>query len=363
MVSRRRFLTAATCSLAAPLINRGRSRLFAQSSAEYSSLTVDLVENSLVVDMLGLLTLNYRKLIRWQTQPESFQPSDLEALKASRITVFHPAVGFTSGDIYQESWYDITRWNSFLAAHPQDFLRVDSPADLERAKAEKKIGVMLGFQNSEHFRTEADVDGFYAMGQRISQLTYDNNRLGGGSSSPHDPGLTEFGARVMQRMNTNGMAIDVSHCGDRTTCDIIEASQKPVLVTHSNCRALVPHSKRCKTDDAIQRLAAKGGVFGVTMVRPFVHPGAKADMENVLDHIDHIAKLAGVEHVAMGTDVDLDGRDHSGPKREDLDGIEYRRKVYDLTEGLVRRKYSRDDIELILGGNFRRVMSQISDCA
>ena len=361
MVSRRSVLTAAAYTLAAPLINRGRFRIFAQSTAEYSALTLDLIQGSLVVDMLGLLTLNYRKLIEWQTKPESFQPSDLARLKASGITVFHPAVGFTEGDIYQLSLQDITRWNLFLAAQPQHFLRIDSPSDLRRAKAAKKIGIMLGFQNSEHFRTEADVDRFYDMGQRVSQLTYDRNRLGGGSSDSHDPGLTDFGARVVERMNRIGMAIDISHCADRTTCNVIEASRKPVLVTHSNCRKLVPYSARCKTDDAIRRMAAKGGVMGVTMVRPFVHNGGRTDIENVLDHIDHIAKSVGVEHAAMGTDVDLDGRDHHGPRRYDLDGISYSRKAFELTEGLVRRRYSREDIALVLGGNFQRAMMQICD--
>lgn len=322
---------------------------------------MDLIQTTLVVDMLGLLTLNYRKLIDWQTRPESFQPSDLARLKASGIGVFLPAVGFTEGDIYQLSLDDITRWNFFLAAHPQQFLRIDSPADLLRARAEKKIGIMLGFQNSEHFRTEEDVDRFFSMGQRVSQLTYDRNRLGGGSSDSRDPGLTDFGARIVERMNRAGMAIDISHCADRTTCDVIAASRKPVLVTHSNCRSLVPYSARCKTDDAIRRLAAKGGVMGVTMVRPFVHNGGRADIENVLDHVDHIAQSVGVEHAAMGTDVDLDGRDHRGPRRYDLDGISYSRKAFDLTEGLVRRKYSRENIALILGGNFQRVMREICD--
>ena len=84
-----------------------------------------------------------------------------------------------------------------------------------------------------------------------------------------------------------------------------------MLVTHSNCRALVPMSARCKTDDAIRRMAAKGGVMGITMVRYFVKSRGTTTVEDVLDHMDHVAKLVGVEHVGIGTDVDLDGRDHS----------------------------------------------------
>src|SRR5262249_52743061 len=154
-----------------------------------------------------------------------------------------------------------------------------------------------------------------------------------------DIGLTEYGVQIVERMNKLGMAVDVSHCGDRTTLDAVDASSKPVLVTHSNSRALVPGSARCKTDDAIPKLAGKGGVIGVTMVRIFVSPGGPATMEHVLNHIDHIVQVAGIEHAGVGTDVDLRGRDSAAnPRRSDLDGIDYSRKIYDLTEGLVRRK-------------------------
>jgi membrane dipeptidase len=353
---------SAAAALAAPLINRGRFRLFAQSEQEYCALTIDLVHSSLVIDMLGLLTLDYRKLTDWQSNPDHFKAADLRKLKSSGTTVFHPAVGFVGGDIYQSSLNNIMNWNAFIAAHSADFVRVDSIADLRRAKNANKIGVMIGLQNSEHFRTETDVDRFYSLGQRVSQLTYNRNRLGGGSSNPVDAGLTDFGARIVERMNRVGMAIDISHCADRTTLDAIAASSKPVLVTHSNCRSLVPGIARCKTDSAIRKMAAKGGVMGVTMVRPFVSCGNSATIEEVLKHIDYIAELAGVEHVGLGTDVDLDGRDrHPAVARYDLDGIQYEKKVFDIVEGLVRRKYSSESIRLILGGNFQRALGEIFD--
>jgi membrane dipeptidase len=172
-------------------------------------------------------------------------------------------------------------------------------------------------------------------------------------------GLSRYGAQVVERMNKLGMAIDVSHCADRTTSDAIAASTKPVLVTHSNCRALAA-SARCKTDQTIQKMAAKGGVMGITMIRAFVHPGGPASVNDVLNHIDHVASIAGIEHVGLGTDVDLDGRDLAQAiRRYDLDGIKYPKKIFDLTEGLVRRNYSRGNIELILGKNFQRALTAI----
>lgn len=342
------------------MIQRGRFSLFAQSGLAYSAATIELIQRSTVIDMLGLLTLNYSKLESWVAQPARFTSQDFEKLRASGITIFHPAVGFTDGDVYDASLRDITGWNEFIASHPSDFLRIDSPAHLQQAKSSGRLGIVIGQQNSLHFRIVDDVDSFYKLGQRVSQLTYDDNTIGGGSSDPRDFGLTAYGTEIVDRMNKVGMAVDVSHCSDRTTLDAIDASRQPVLVTHSNCRALVS-AARCKTDEAIRALAAKGGVMGITMVRGFVQASGPATIEDVLDHIDHVANLVGVEHVGIGSDVDLDGRDaHIRPrKRFDLDGVDYSQKIFDLTEGLIRRKYSADNIALILGGNFQRALASI----
>ncbi len=359
MLSRRSLLKSAAWALGAPCVNRGRFALFAQNDTDYSVRAIELVRQSTVIDMLGLLTLNYRKLTTWRNDPALFRDADFQRLQKSGITVFHPAVGHISGDIYRDSLNDITGWNRFMEAHAQRFLRIESPADFARAKTLNKIGIVIGQQNSEHFRDVDDVDRFYGLGQRVSQLTYNTCRIGGGSADRQNPGLSPYGAQIVERMNHLGMAIDVSHCGVQTTMDSIEASAKPVLVSHSNCRALVPTSPRCKTDEIIRRMARKGGVIGITMVRSFVRRGDSVTIEDVLNHIDHVTKLVGVEHVGIGSDVDLDGRDVISSRKYDLDGIDYSKKVYDLTEGLVRRNYSSRNIELILGANFERALTEI----
>src|SRR2546430_16924698 len=109
-------------------------------------------------------------------------------------------------------------------------------------------------QNSEHFSTEDYFDRIYQLCQRVSILTYNSrNLIGNGSTERHDEGISDFGIAIIERMNKVGMAVDVSHCGDRTTLDAFEISKKPVLITHSNCRALVPGHPRLKTDEAIKR--------------------------------------------------------------------------------------------------------------
>jgi membrane dipeptidase len=321
-----------------------------------------------VIDMLGLLTLDFPKLYGWQRAPETFAKTDFDKLKGSGITVFHPAVCYDGRAAYDESLKDVQRWKRLIAALPSYFTLIGRQADLDQAKAGGKIGILLGQQNSEHFRTIDDVDYFYALGQRVSLLSYGTNRLGGGSNDSHDPGLSKFGAHVIERMNKVGMAIDVAHCGDRTTLDAFAASRKPVLITHSNCRALVPTRTRCKTDEAIRKMAATGGVMGISMIRGFVSPSGPANVESVLNHIDRVVRLVGVEHVGVGSDVDLEGRSRLSAAmlrqehilgRTDLDGLNYPKKVFDLTEGLVRRGYSDHDIARILGGNFQRTLSEI----
>jgi membrane dipeptidase len=341
------------------MINRGRFRLFADSPTEYSARTLDLVRASTVIDMLGLLTLDFHQLARWRSQPDEFKPADFRKLKESGITVFHPAVGYDISDSYAASSADIQQWNVFIQAHPEEFVRIDCAADLDRAKGQGRIGIIIGQQNSTHFRCVDDVDHFYNLGQRVSQLTYGPNQLGGGSSNPHDGGLTAYGAEIIGRMNQLGMAVDVSHCADRTTLDAIECSRRPVVVTHSNCRFLAPGAARCKTDEAIKKLAAKGGVMGITLVRSFVG-GRAPTIENALDHVDHMVRLVGAEHVGIGTDVDLVGREsHLQVRHADLDGLQYAKKIFCLTDGLLRRNYRRADVELIVGKNFERVLSNI----
>jgi membrane dipeptidase len=317
---------------------------------------MDLVKQSNVLDMLGLLTLNWTQLERWQTEPERFTEADFKKLRESGISVFHPAVAFEDAKAYEITLDWFVKWNRLIDQHPQWFLRIDSPADLTRAQRDNKIGIILGMQDANHLRSLDDLDRFYAMGQRLTQVTYNApNRLGAGCMVAGDRGLTKFGTAVVAKMNDIGMAIDISHCGEKTTLDTIAASAKPVLITHSNCKAIARGVPRCKTDEAIVAAAKKGGVIGLTGVRHFVKAADPVTMDDALDHFDHAVKIAGIEHVGLGSDFDLDGR---GPKA-DIAGLNRADRVYELTEGLIRRGYSDENIRLILGGNFERALNSI----
>ena len=348
--------------------------LQAQTSAQeakrkYSSKVVDLVQRSLVIDMLAPLKIDFN--------PDAFSlplsEADAQMFRTCGITGFHNSIGVGGATAYDDALQFIAAWSGFAGRNSEVFSLVGRAEDIDHAKARHKIAVIMGLQNADEFREPKDVKDFYDLGLRCAQLTYNTqNLIGSGSTERVDGGVTDYGALIIKAMNDVGMLIDVSHSGDRTTLDAIEISPKPIAITHSNCRALNNHP-RLKTDEAIRKLAAKGGVMGITGVRMFVKGAEPTTIEDIVDHIDHVVKLVGIEHVGIGSDSDLMGYDHM-PKDQyeklkaaykssyafrdkiDTDGFDHPRKVYDLTAALLKRGYSEANIQAVLGGNFRRLL-------
>jgi membrane dipeptidase len=370
------FAGTAGSLLAAPMINLGRYRLFASSPQEYSARCIALMQQATVFDMLSPLTIS-GKWQEWARDPESFTDADARRYRSSGISIFHHAFGLGGTNAYEAAINYFGSINALIAGAEQYFMRIDSVADFARAKSSAKIGLLPGLQNAQHFRNARDVDFFFGLGQRVAQLTYNSrNLIGNGSTERRDEGLSDFGVAIVQQMNSTGMAIDVSHCGDRTTLDAFELSQKPVLITHSNVRALAGDHPRCKSDDAIRAVGRAGSVIGITGVRNFVTATEPTTVDSVIDHFDYIRKLIGADHLGVGSDVDLDGYDDLEPAalqqlkanykesyrfrdKIDIEGLDHPRRMFDLTEGLIRRRYSDDEIRGILGGNFARVLAEI----
>ena len=229
VISRRALLegAAAACAVtvAAPFINRGRYRLFAYSEAEYSARAIALVQRSTIVDMLCILNMNFAQADKWMANPETFTDKDFQRWRDSGINAIHPAVGLGGVNAYESGLTFFAQWNSFIAGSTQYFDRIDTAGDFKRIKGSGKVGVILGLQNAQHFRRPDDVNAFHALGQRVSQLTYNSrNLIGNGSTERRDEGISDFGVAIVERMNQVGMAVDVSHCGDRTTLDAFEIS-------------------------------------------------------------------------------------------------------------------------------------------
>jgi membrane dipeptidase len=369
--------------VAAPAILRGRFRVFTGAATEYSARCIKLMEESIVVDLLNQFRFQDfaekpPRIERWLKEPGALSAADADIYRGSRMTAV--ALGHSPAD-YDEGIRFFADWNGLLAGYSDWFTRIDDASDFARAKAAKKLGIMITFQNSQHFRRADDVNTFWGLGQRISQLTYNmNNGIGSGFLEQRDGGLSMFGLSIVERMNQVGMAVDLSHCADQTTMDGIAASKRPVVFTHANCRALAPSLTRLKTDEAIKGMAKTGGVMGVAFIRFMVREQEPVTIEHVLDHVDYAAKLVGVEHVAVGSDLDMVGNPNPigggmDPKKQPnfdryhfhtdsagkltITGLDHPKRMFDLTEGLIRRRYNDADITGIVGGNAVRVLTRI----
>ena len=370
-------------TVGAPLLVRGRYRPFARSATEYSARCVKLLEENVVVDLLNQFRFQDfaekpPRIDRWLNEPGSLSSDDATIYRESGLTAL--ALGHAPSD-YQDGIRFFADWNGLIAAYSDWFTRVDDASDFARAKAAKQLGVMITFQNSLHFRKPDDVNTFWGLGQRVSQLTYNmNNGIGSGFLEQRDGGLSVFGQSIVERMNQVGMVVDLSHCADQTTLDALAASKRPVIFSHANCRALAPSLMRLKTDEAIRGMAKSGGVMGVAFIRFMVRDQEPVTVDHVIDHIDHIAKLVGVEHVAVGSDLDVIGNPNPigggmNPRAQpnfsryqyhadsagkiSIAGLDHPKRMFDLTEALIKRGYNDKEIAAILGGNAVRVLSEV----
>jgi membrane dipeptidase len=209
----------------------------------------------------------------------------------------------------KETMRELGRWQTRFRDHADLITPVTTAADIERARAEGRTGVILGFQNVTAFEDDLDLVGaFHSAGVRIVQLTYNiQNAAGAGCWEREDVGLSQtYGVRVVREMNTVGMLVDTSHCNDRTTLDAVEASEKPVVATHANPRSFVGEdvelAYRNKSDEALREIAACGGVVGLSMYPRLAPGGDNCTLEQFCEMVLWTAEKIGVQHVGFGSD-------------------------------------------------------------
>src|SRR3984957_18074652 len=232
-LTRRRALQAmagALASLALSDAHAAQTTAAREAKNKYSAKVLDLVQRSLVIDMLAPLKLDFR--------PEAYALplTDAEAamFRSCGITGFHNSVGVGGASAYEDALQFIAAWSGFVGRNTQVFTLVGKAGDLDAAKAKQKIAVIMGLQNADEFREPKDVKAFYELGLRCAQLTYNTqNLLGSGSTERVDGGISDYGEQIIKSMNEVGMLVDVSHSGDKTTLDAVELSPKPIAFTHS----------------------------------------------------------------------------------------------------------------------------------
>jgi membrane dipeptidase len=248
--------------------------------------------------------------------------------------------------------------------YPNDFVMATTAAQIEAAHKQGKIAALIGIEGGHAIVDSLDkLREFYGRGVRYMTLTHTNTNNWADSSGDigdaaitHHNGLTDFGKDVVHEMNRLGMMVDISHVADKTFYGALEASNAPLIASHSACRALA-NVPRNMTDQMITDLAKKGGVVQVNFYCNFLNAERppRATIDDVVAHIDHIRQIAGMNAIGIGSD--FDGIDCAPVGLEDVS------KFPNLTRALLEKGYSAEDIRKIYGGNLLRVMKAVEKVA
>ena len=291
------------------------------------------------------------------------------------------------------------------ARHPDRMMMAFSPNDIDRAQREHKLAALMGIEGGHSIENDIHLlRDYYRLGVRYMTLSWSNTNEWADSSGDiddpkvqHHNGLTDFGKQVVLEMNRLGMMVDISHVADKTFWDVIATTKAPVIASHSSARALVD-APRNMTDEMLRAVTKNGGVVQVNFFNGFDDENfrqaieaqkkdqaaavqkytdqLKADgkpvnyvevdrmerewmakiprppLKSLIDHIDHIAKVAGIDHVGLGSD--FDGVSGATPQ-----GIDSAADLPKITQALLDRGYSADEIKKILGGNLMRVFREV----
>jgi membrane dipeptidase len=262
----------------------------------------------------------------------------------------------------------LASFRSDVLRSPDRFVLAETVEDVRRAAGDGRLAVTFDLEGADPIEGElALVESFYTLGVRTMLMAYNEaNAAGGGCHGDPDDGLTRYGRELVREMNRVGMVVDGSHCSLRTTFDLFEASEAPVVLSHSNPRALHDHPRNV-TDDQIRGCAATGGVVGINGIGHFLGDN-DTRTETFVRAVEYVCELVGAEHVGIGLDFVFDKDDLAAAFAENADafpeGFGYGAESFDfveperlplITEALLERGIGADDVRAILGGNFLRV--------
>jgi membrane dipeptidase len=315
--------------------------------------------------------------------------TDLPRLVESGITgVFMSAyvdpVKWTFGT--DRSWKQVQVYldtiHAFASRHPDRLLFARTAADVRRAKTQGRVAILIGVEGGHAIENSTEnLRELHRRGVRYMTLTWNNGTgwagAAAGLNGTRSGGLTERGKEIVREMNRLGILVDISHVSDSTFYDAIAATTHPVIASHSSARALNAH-RRNMNDDMLRAVARNGGVVNVNFYSVFVDPAFKAKADSIeaavgaeraepmiralprpslavlLDHFEHIIKVAGIDHVGLGSDFDGVG----GLLPQGMDDVT---RLPLIAQGLLDRGYSESDVKKVLGGNMLRVMQRAID--
>lgn len=354
--------------------------------SQKSSATAPNMTRPLIIDTLGGFQNANLNEAETEGPTRGVDARSLGDAKASGLCAVNLTLGFVAGkeEPFEYTIRDIAHWDTLLRRHSTSLTKVLTVNDIRAAQADGRIGVIYGFQNAAMMGKDAGrVEIFADLGVRIIQLTYNiRNQLGDGSMVAENKGLSAFGREVVEQLNRHRLLVDLSHSGEAICLDAITASKKPIIISHTGCRALAD-LPRNKSDRELKLLADKGGYVGIYFM-PFLAVGRQPMAADLIAHIEHAIKICGEDHVGIGTDGNVTqvddmpafmarfkaevakrraaGISATGERDDivtflpDLTGIQ---KFHRLADLLAARGHSSRRIEKILGENFLRVATEV----
>jgi membrane dipeptidase len=282
-----------------------------------------------------------------------------------------------SGWKYNDVIHDIGMRNCDID-HQEFFIKGESLDDFNRAKKEEKIAWVKVLESAAVIENELDrIEQLYGFGIRMMGITYsESNNLGSGLKERADGGLTSFGKKAVHRMNKVGIAIDVSHCGNKTAIDVIEESSQPVFISHIGAKSLWDID-RLKPDEVFKACAAEGGVIGIEAAphTTISKNNLEHNINSYMEHFEYIKELVGIDHLAFGPDTlfgdhvglhdlfssnfSLDQNKTRHKKIEYVKGLENPAEVMsNILKWLIKNNYKKEDIKKVMGENIIRVLKQ-----
>ncbi len=347
---------------------------FALAEGPVSAEATRLYERALVFDA---------NLIPPMQEKFPFPKEMLDTVRQSGVTAIKTSLGgFNNG--FADTVEEIAFFQRVFEEYPDTYLQVRRHADFARAKAEKRMGVILSFESVEMLEGKVEhIELFRGLGVRVMQLSYNKTSpFATGVLGDPQAGLTDLGRKAVAEMNAQGVAIDISHSNETSSIDIVKASTLPVLLTHGGC-ASVYASPRNKPDTVLRAVADKGGVVGIYDLPYLAASPKQPTLDDYMAHMTHALDICGEDHVGVGSDSALDAWDTSPAamaafEKDEEDrrragvaapgedgrplyviGLNSPRRSEIIADALLRRGYKAGPVEKILGRNFIDALGRI----
>jgi membrane dipeptidase len=308
-----------------------------------------------------------------------FPKEMLDIVRTSGVTAVKTSLAGTDAK-FEDTMSEIAFFQRVIEEYPDLFLQVRVASDFARAKREKKFGILFSFESADMFEGKVErIALFRDLGVRVMQLSYNKTSLWASGVLADPPaGLTELGRKAVAEMNSQGVAIDISHADEATSNDVLALSKPPVLITHAGCKAVHDHPRN-KTDAILKAVADKGGVVGIYDLPYLAASPRQPNLDDYMAHMAHALSVCGEDHVGIGSDSALNAWDMTPAQFKEMEdyrhktgvaapeedrpmyveGLNTPRRSEVIADALLKRGYPARVAEKVIGANFVGALGRI----